>query len=235
MITFYENTPLAVPVRFEVNGEPFVPDEGSLYWRLLDPAGAQLVNWTSFTTTSTRTVVPVASTHNVVSSGLSAKRHLMVKGLRGGVDFLIQIPYRIVKFTGMTCTADDVRSFFGVGPDELPDEEIDLTASMLQLGDAIGESALLTVLPLDTVIGRAANDAIVGNCAYRLIPSLRARFSKKESDGRSVIERFNLDFQALALAASDQFRRGVIAASGVQPAERNLIQVTTRADPITGA
>lgn len=235
MLTFFENTPLAVPVFFEANGEPFVPDAASLSWRLLNQAGTELAAWTAFTTTNSRTMIPLASNVNTVASGISERRTLMVRGKRDLMDFQIHIPYRLTTFTGRSCTAQDVRKFLGVGPSELPDADIDLDDALLDVADAAGSAELLAALQTDTAVGRGANSAIVARCVYKMVPSLQQRFSRKETDGRSVMERFQLDFEMLARAAGEQFQAGVILVSGGQTSTvRNIIQVTTRVDPLTG-
>lgn len=235
MLTFIQNSPLAVPVFFEANGEPFVPDVGSLYWRLLDQTGAQLAPWTAFTTTNTRTMIGLTSQVNLVASGISERRHLMVKGLRGTMAFDITIPYRLTTFTGRSCTAHDVRKFLGVGESELPDNDIDLDEALLSTADVAGSTELLAALQTDDAKGRAANDAIIARCVHKLVPSLQQRFSRKESDGRSVMERFDLDFPMIAHAAAEQFQRGVIALSTATAVQRTLVQFTDRVDPLTGS
>lgn len=236
MLTFLENLSLAVPVFFEGNGEPFVPDAASLSWRLLDQTGAQLVAWTAFSTTNTRTMIPVAANMNVVASGISERRTLMIRGKRDLMDFQVSIPYRLTTFTGRSCTPHDVRKFLGVGPSELPDADIDLDDALLDTADSAGSAELLAALQTDSAAGRGANQAIVARCVYKLVPSLQQRFSRKETDGRSVMERFQLDFDMLSRAASDQFQAGVLLVAGTQASTvRSFIQLTDRVDPLTGA
>lgn len=235
MLTFLENLSLAVPVFFEGNGEPFVPDEASLAWRLLDQTGGQLVGWTDFSTANSRTMIPLAANVNVVASGISARRTLMIRGKRDLMDFQISIPYRLTTFTGRSCTPQDVRKFLGIGPSELPDADIDLDDALLDTADSAGSAELLAALQTDSAAGRGANQAIVARCVYKLVPSLQQRFSRKETDGRSVMERFQLDFDMIARAASDQFQAGVLLVAGTQASTvRNFVQLTARVDPLTG-
>jgi hypothetical protein len=234
MLTFLENLSLAVPVFFEGNGEPFVPDAASLSWRLLDQTGTQLVAWTAFTTANSRTMIPVAANMNVVASGISERRTLMIRGKRDLMDFQMSIPYRLTVFTGRSCVAQDVRKFLGVGPGELPDADIDLDDALLSTADTTGSDELLAALQSDNAAGRAANEAIVAMCVIKLVPSLQQRFSRKETDGRSVMERFQLDFQMISQAATAVLQRGVLAVSGIQGTTRTLVQLTVRPDPLTG-
>lgn len=235
MLTFFEDTALAVPVFFEANEEPFVPDGGSLYWRLLNQEGTELAAWTAFTTTNTRTVIGVSSSYGAISGdALSERRVLQVKGKRGGIDFLQTIPYRLMVYTGRSCVPSDVRTFLGVGAGELPDNDINLDEALLDLADVTGSAALLAALATDSRAGRTANRAIVALCVERLLPSLQQRFSKKESDGRSVMERFDLDFEAIGLAARKVYQEALTTISGATPTERTLISFTERPDPISG-
>lgn len=229
MKTYVSNRDITVNVPFETDGEPFVPDAGSLVYSLTAPDGTALVSSQAISTTDTSVNITVPSIHNVMSAALSELRFIEVSGRNANRPFEITLAYRLTPRILMTVSPDAVRGFLGVDAGELPDRDIDLIDAFLELAEQVSNP--LTLISQDTEAGRNFNKAVVYKTVLNILPSLPQRLSKSETDGTSKVDRFNIDFADLEREA----RNRLASALGAETVTRTLVQFTTRPDPLTGA
>lgn len=231
------DVPLTVP--FRRNGEPFVPDVGSVKWTLRDAAGAAVVAYTDVAVTTTTTTTSINLTVPAAQNGLTGrfeKRTVVISGTRNsGTPFSFNVPYRIHPWLNHTVTPDDVRNFIGVGTDELPDDTIDILSAYIQLESSATQAVLDAAFIAGGVSELKANKALVGRCVLDALPALRQRLLVLKADGPLRAQRDKLDLdkiEELARAAITEVAGGT---GGTFDATDSFFQVVIRTDPFTGA
>lgn len=239
MQVFLSGADVALPIQFAHNGEPFVPDEGSVRWQLRGHAGQVIspeVTLLGVIDTVAEITVPAAD-NTLAADARREKRTALVTGRRGGFPFTLRVQYLLTGFLNTTIGPDDVRIFTGLDSNTLPDAEIDVTAAFFDVADAVTYDTLDAALgSTDGARERSANRAILAQAVLNLMPSMAARISKAESDGTTSIERFPVDLLALEARANDMLTGALNTLAPVATAvERTLIAVTPRTDPLTGA
>jgi hypothetical protein len=233
--TFLADTQIAVAVPLLRNGEPFVPDNGQVNWELRGQNGA-VISPASSLTGIQNTFVTVTIGANLGELGddrTREKRTLVITGLDAGTPFRTQYAYQLTAFVNMTATPADVRTFLGIGENELPDAEIDLLGAYLDLCDRATPAVVDTALAAGDASERAANKAIVAQAVLDLLPSLPTRYAKRETDGTQEHERFALDLERIEARALVDVERFI--ETSVTAAAPAVIRFAVRTDPLTGA
>lgn len=235
MLTFTAGTDLSIPVALTRNGEPFVADNHVLDWVMYNHAGIAIDSSTDVAAPDSTIFITTVSGNNTISSGHQfEKRAVLVKGLLDGQPFQIRVNYRLTPYLNFTASNDDVRTFIGIDTGELMDDEIDLAAAYYDLAAIVTTDALNTALASGTITELIVNRAIVGQAVLNLIPSFQARLSKSASDGTSSVDRFDLDFTAIANEA--RIVRDLAVGTLLVTPELARIRVAagSRTDPLTG-
>lgn len=237
MKSFLQNSTISVPVLFQQDGEPVVPDSGTFTWTLRGQDGTILSGPTTVSgIVDTKAKVSVASTLNVISgSALYEKRTLITSWLVGTFPFTHQQTYRITNWLNYSITLDDVRTFVGAGNGFVADDEMDLVQAYLDVASVITSTTLNAALIAGGDYETAANRAIVAQVVISLIPSMQARFIKKESDGQISVENGDIDLMDLERRASDLLSRSLNLIGSRAVITPTFIVAATRTDPVTGA
>lgn len=204
MLTYTQGEIATVAVPFTRDGEPFVPDAGTVSWTLRGTDGTVMTGYVDqpLTTTDTTVLIEVPSLANSVSlTKRFEKRFLVVKGLVDGDPFQIQTAYQLTAWLNHTVTPDAVRSFVGTDTGELADIDIDIVGAYFEIADMVGEARLTEALSSGLAAEAIANKAIKGQAVLNALPGLRQRMAKRNEDGTLKVERFAIDFDALAADA----------------------------------
>jgi hypothetical protein len=237
MLQFTAAADITVKVAFTDDGEPFVPDSAGLAWYLRDQAGAAGSPTTLTGVVDSFVDITVLAAANAIPGGKRfGKRFVCVTGTSNSQPFTIVVPYTLVPWINSIITADDVRSYLGVNPGELPDSAIDLVEAYFEVVDSVGDEPTVTAaLASGTAIEKAANDAILMKAVMGVIPRLQLSLSQAESDGSLSVERLaKLDLASLYMLATLTYADAITAITlrvKVNPAR---FVVTVPTDPVTG-
>jgi hypothetical protein len=207
--TFVQGTNLTIAVPLQRDGEPFVADGASVSWALHGQDGTTVATGTQAAPDST-VLLPIISGYNtLVGSHQFEKRFVVLNGTVGGLPFVIRFPYLLIVWNNVTATEDDVRTFIGIGPGELPNSEIDLAGAYMDVVSYTSQAIVDNALIAANESERAVNRAIVARAVLTAIPSMVARISKSESDGTIDVTRQDLDIPALQDQAAQQLSRNL--------------------------
>lgn len=235
MLSTLAGEAVTITVPFTRDGEPFVPDANSVSWSLRDHTGIVIATSPVVSVSDTQMQVDLLSTQAAIASDRTfEKRTLVVRAEQNGQPYLWSTTYRIHKWLNLSTSAEDVRAFIGCGPDELPDQAVDLVEAYLTV-DAL--TPLNTALTAGTVLEVHANRAVMAQAVLDVLPSLAQRLAKKESDGNRSIERFTLDLVSLEAKARHMLRAALdaVGAADDTATTPTIFIVTTRTDPVTGS
>lgn len=226
----------SVFVQFTQNGQPIVPDLGSVTYTLYGQNGTPVLSDQPVAIPAGATSITIITPpeHDVRTLKYE-KRTVVVRWLKGAAPYTQRVVYKLYPFLNHTVTEDEVRSFLGVSKAELEDHEIDLLESYRWVENKVTEAALENALESGGDIEYKANKSILYVACLSVIPSLKLRLAKARSDGPLSWTRFDVE-NFLELEAF--IRRELDEALGVidlQP-EGTYILITksTPTDPITG-
>lgn len=231
-----EDITLQIPLR--MNGEPVVPDAGSVKLTLRDNAGQVLVNKEAVTmgTASTEASVLIDADHNALGTGRFSNRSVLVTFTKSGRPQEVRLSYRLTAWLNTTITADDVRGFIGIDSGELPDREIDIIAAYLDVENDVTETVLSAALGGADAKQIAANRLILARAVLDQIPGLQMRVSQNESNGVFSAQRPKLDLVQLELRAQALYADNSDLVAGRLAVTQDLfIAPAVSPDPITGA
>lgn len=236
-----EGTDFILNVLLQNDGAPFIPDNGTVSFTVIDHTGQPLVGYQNVPVTTTPTTFQIAvtlpSTVNSIGSGRKFERRtVVVSGQTAGRPFRITEVYRVIPYLNFSVTPQQVRAFIGLQKKELDDQDIDLLSSYLAVEEDIGSDILSQALSSGTVTEFAANDCIKLMAVLKVLPSVKNRMSQSEQDGtisftRPVIK----DFKEIEAAARDMYFAAKLAVTGEVENTLSLVLVTTDTDPITGS
>jgi hypothetical protein len=167
----------------------------------------------------------------------SERRLLSVAFKVGGRQYTAELPFVLVDAHNLSISPADVRSYLGVNEVQLPDRDIDLVEAYWATEDVVGASNLATALSAGTRVTSWANKAVLYAAALHVIPSLRLRLFKEETQETATLIRDKVDWQKLTKDTSELFSQAVKNAvpAAVTSVTPNLLLVTTETDPVTGA
>ena len=235
---YFTETDVNLNIILSQDGEPFIPDVGSVKYNLYDHTGTPLIsNVAVETTTTTFSIqVTVPATDNVIASGRRFERRtIVVVAARGGKFHRQVVSYRLTPFLNHSVLPSQVRAFMGAQEKELPDEDIDLFAAYLMVEKDFNADRLTAALASGTTQELAANECIKLRAVLDVIPSMKQRIAQSETNGVIGFERPTMtDFGEVERAAQARYYSAKMEALGLTETAPTLILTTTDADPITG-
>lgn len=236
MRTFVAGKDVTLPVPLTYNGQPAVPDSGTAVLHVLGPDGSEVYTQNLMTgPTDAVIVVTVPAANNAITTSFS-RRTVMISAERAGIPFESIVVYRLVPAINYTVTPADVRGFLGVNENELPDQDVDLTAALMDLEFNFTRATMTTALTSGEEAEVRANEAILYTAVLKLIPSLANRVAQEESDGALSFKRNSRkDFTEIRLAAQAGLSAAIAVISPVIDPGFAVLITTQDADPITGA
>jgi len=224
------------PIEFRVGDELVIPDTNSVTAQLRDQSGALVTGWDpkAIDHAGLNTVViEVDGTANTASE--REKRTLIVSYKVAGATYKTTISYFVAPWINTSVTPDDVRVFFGVNADELPDSFIrieDAYYTAVATYDKVEFDQALS----DTGTMRIANDMILGFAALPLVQVLKIRLMQSESSDQEKYARFSkLDLDSFLPKINAMIVGGATDLFGVTEDTAFFFDVATPTDPITGA
>lgn len=240
MRTFVAGEDIMLVVPFTRDGEPFVPDVGSVKWTLRNQAGSKVIGFIGTALTTDTSTTEVTFTVPAAQNALDPdsrfeKRVVVVTGLLGGHPFEIMAPYRLIPWLNHSVNEDAVRAYVGADSQELPDAMIDVPAAYFAIENRIGQTELAAALQSGTLVEQAANRAIVAQAVVALLPSLRQRLLTQQSDGALKFQRSVIDVAAVEAAARGDIQTSIDMLSTATEVNLELLVIPTLVDPITGA
>lgn len=236
MKNFLASEDIVVAVPLTRDGEPFVPDTGTISYVIRGHDGMVVqtaVNLIGITDTTA--LVPVPASVNAITDHYE-KRTILVAANSDGLPIRVRVSYGLTEFLNHSVSADDVRAFIGVDDGELVDSDIDITEAFFGIVARTSWDILNAALQGTVLDQRRAHQAIVAQAVINQLPGLPQRLAKAESDGTSKTQRFDVDFLLLDQRARDQLTVAVTGLNNVDVSagQRTLIILTTRTDPLTG-
>lgn len=238
MRSFLAGHDVTLVVPLNLNGEPFIPDSGSVKWTLRDSAGQAVPAYTDQPVTmpagGTEAVILIPAAANALGTGRFTKRTVVLTATKTLRPVFINVAYRLTPWLNTTVTPDRVRAFIGVDNGELPDDDVDIVTAYFDVEDELTEPTLTAALSADNADERAANDAILAQTVLNLLPSLPLRLSQSESNGVFQVQRPKIDLAELERRASGLLADALDTVSARIVADPDILLVVTTVDPITG-
>lgn len=238
---FIEGTDAILSVLLQRDGQPFIPDSGTVSYTVLDHNGNPVVGHqgvpvvTSSTQVSIQIVLP-ALINSIAIGKRFERRTVTIVGTTNGKPFRIVEAYRVIPYLNFSVTPNQVRSFIGLQKKELDDDDIDLVAAYLAVEDDIGSDELGTALASGTIAEISANECVKLMAVLKVLPSVKNRMSQSEQDGTISFSRPVIkDFKEIEAAARDMYFAAKLVVTGEVENSLPLILVTTDTDPITGS
>lgn len=222
-------------IDFKIDGEFVEPDQSSVTVTVRDAAGSVLhtAPLSGVTTSSTTYTVP-ASVNTLSGGAQTARRYITVKFTSGARPIRIDSVYGLRPFSPLTVSPATVRGLFGVRRVELPDEDVDIYQSYLDLKDIYSN--------LDAVMADRIRDVerlVALRCAIDLLPGMPLRALKQESLSNAEAIRQTIDWTAIgaqllqgyAELAGDLDLVLIEEGAGISA----LFAIVTPTDPVTNA
>jgi len=220
---------LTVPLKWD--GELFVPDNGTAEWALRDHTGTQVTTGSLTGLVDTSAVIYLAGVRNEITTGRQfEKRTVILQTVNDGSPVTLTQTYRIAPWINTYITPEDIRRFVGVTESEIADTDVDIFLAFQQAQTLIGEAALSAALISGVEAEAQANRTILGFAVLEVIPGLRQRVMKKESDGTRSLERFDINFDEITRRAQDLISRSIQSTTSAT----TLFYLTNPTDPVTG-
>jgi len=223
------------------DGEPFIPDVGSVKYTVLDHAGAPIAGLADVAVTTDVTTFQIGFTIPAVNNTVAAgkrfeRRTVLIQYLRAGAANRTVKAYRLVPILNHSVEPQHVRSFIGLQQKELPDAEIDLLAAYLYVEKDFTSASLDALLASGTTQELAANECIKLRAVLAVLPSVKQRMAQKETNGVIGFERPTVvNFDDVERIANERYAAARVEALNLTDTVVSFILTTTDADPITGA
>lgn len=231
-----EDIALQIPLR-TYNGEPVVPDTGSVKLTVRDNTGTVVINKTAVTMApaSTEASVVVPAVNNAIGDGRFTMRTVVIDFTKTGRPMVSRETYRLTAWLNTTVTPDEVRAFIGVDAGELPNSVIDIVEAYLDVENDITEATLTAALGAADNKQIAANRMILAQAVLNQIPGLPLRLSQNESNGVFSAQRPKIDLIALELRAQAMYADAADLTAGRFVTDRSdFLVVTLSPDATTG-
>ena len=225
---------------FEVSGDLISPEIDSVYYTIYTASGTPLAGRdnVAYPTTATDTYISLTTTdlENTKNPLVTSEpRFVEVVFGYAGQLYRSKYVYTLIDSSLRVLTASpaDVRSYLGVNPSELPDTDLDIYGTWLDLVESYPDFS--TYLAAGDGIARHANEYLAITLAINAIPSLRLRVAQSETDNTQKYSRFSsIDWDALS---SDLHRKRDEVLNVLDSTSGDYVQVTgvmsARTDPIT--
>lgn len=241
MMDYFNGTDVGINIIFERDGEPFIPDVGSVKYTVYDHTGIPLsgledIEVTTTTSTFSVDVVVPANQNTIDPERKFERRTIIVTATTNGQHHRQVVIYRLVPFLNHSVEPHQVRGFIGVQEKELPDEDIDLFSAYLYVEKDFTTERLNEALASGTTQELAANTCIMLKAVLDVLPSVRQRIAQKETNGPIGFDRVTItDFDEVERAAQARYYSAKMEALGLIETSFSIVLVTQDADPITGA
>lgn len=239
MKTYLAGEDIALQISLRTyNGEPVVPDVGTVKLTVRDNAGQVVVDKEPVTmgVASTEAAVVVEAVHNTLGAGRFAMRTVVIDFTKTGRPMSVRESYRLTAWLNTTVTPDDVRAFIGVDAGELPNTVIDIVDAYLSVEADIGEAILTAALAGADEKQIAANRMVLAQAVLNQIPGLPLRLSQNESNGVFSAQRPKIDLVALEMRAQAMYADAADLTSSRLAADQvDFLVVPLVPDPVTGA
>jgi hypothetical protein len=189
---------ISVTVLFEDDaGNLVVPDTGSVTYTLYGSAGTALASNVAVTAPLTQVSITILAALNA-KTALYEQRTLVVTYKLSGATYTRTFMYRLVDFVPMSVTVDRVRAFIGVGRNELPDSDIDLYETYIQVVADIGQDLVTAALVGVGKVNLSVNLAITCQAVLQIMPGIRTRFLQSSKSNTASASRFaSMDLEAV--------------------------------------
>ena len=152
-----------------------------------------------------------------------------------GIPQKITTTYFVTPWINTTVTPEDVRIFFGVDAEELPDLFIQIEDAYYRAVATYGQAEVDAVL-VDPATMQQANDLIMALAARPLVPVLKVRLMQSESSDQEKYSRFSkLDLDAFYGKIDALVAAAGTALFAVEQSTVVIFDVATPTDAITGA
>lgn len=230
-----------VNATFVVDGTPFIPDAGSVYWTLRGNDGNTVLPYVdvaiSVPTASTSVKVSIPSSVNNLAGGRRVEnRTVVVVATRNGSAWLGRFPYRVTTWFNTQATADQVRACLGVEAHELPDSNVDLVKAYFFVEAKIGSSTLTSALASGDLTTIQVNDLLVRVAALQALPSLALKLAESETDGAHAFKRLaSVDLEKVRARLEAEIGDLLEVMAPATDATPVIFMLSTQADPITNA
>lgn len=243
MSDFLTGTNITLMVMLSEDGNPLVPDSGSLTYTVRDHDGLAFSDLTDVpvdtgpATFQVPIVIPAFNNAVGIDAGRRfEKRTVTLSFLVNGVGKQQHVAYRLIAFLNHIVTPGQIRGFIGVQQHELPDEEIDLMVAFLKVEKVVGLTELATALASGTTIELSANDMIRMQAVLDVLPSLKQRVAQSETNGLKGFSRPVIrDFSEVEQKARDRYSDALTDTTGrTTDSAHSLAVLTQDTDPITG-
>jgi hypothetical protein len=238
MRAFLADQDVTLVVPLTLNGEPFIPDNGSVKWTLRDSAGAPVTGQVDVPVTmgagSTQAVIVVLAARNAIASTRFTKRTVVLTASKNARPVYFNIPYRLTPWLNTTVDAGAVRNFIGVDIGELPDDSIDIPAAYFDVEDDITEVLLSAALQANDASERSANNAILAQAVINVLPGLSLRISQNESNGVFSVARPKIDLAELERRARELYSDSADLVGARLETSHTILLVVATVDPMTG-
>lgn len=230
---------VSVTVPFEDDlGNLVVPDSGTVTYTLYGASGTALATNVAVSAPSTQASITILAALNATTL-LYEQRTLVVTYKLSGATYQRQFMYRLVDFVPMSVTPDRVRGFIGVGRNELPDSDIDLYETYIQVVADVGQDIVTAALVGVGEANLSVNLAITCQAVLQIMPSIRARFLQSNKSNTASVSRFaKMDVEAVMLDVQAMYESACadLAGSDLSQANSGVYLVTSKppVDYITG-
>jgi hypothetical protein len=223
-------------IEFRVGGELVIPDANTVTAQLRDQSGALVAGWNPKTIDHAGLNTVVIEVEGADNTAVEReKRTLVVTYKVAGATYKTTLGYFVTPWINTSVTYDDVRTFFGVNAEELPD-------SFIKIEDAYYEAvATYDKVEFDQALAdtgtmRLANEMILGFAARPLVQVLKVRLMQSESSDQERYARFaKLDLDGFLAKINSMIVGNAMSLFNVSEEIPIFFDVATPTDPITGA
>lgn len=228
---FHADTDVSLNIDYLVDAEFVVPTSAAYVVR--GHTGTVLVSGALPAASTSEAVVLLAS-DNGIGTDPTQNRYLTVTFLSGGRTYQVHKNYSLIPFIPMTGTPEQVRGVIGLDTSELPDAEVNLVSSYLELVYRYG-SEITAALTTTGARNLSVNKLIVLNAALAISSSieLRTKITVRSEDSMAA-RSARVDFDAVIGRIQTTMAPLVDSALGSSPVTPTIFGLSEPTDAITG-
>jgi len=239
MLDYVGDTIVRLPVTLIRNGDPLVPNVGTVTYSIFDHSGGAVAGQQDIPVTTTATTfrltLEIPASVNTIGADKRFERRTVVLSFEAqGAAGTQTTVYRLTPRLNHSVTAAQVRSFLGVADHELLDADIDLAIAYFMVEAQIGQTTLEAALTSGTTNELAANDIIKMTAVLDVLPSLKQRLAQEEQNGVKMFARASIkNFDELRADAERRLNVALETLIIGDGTDLVLVVVTQDVDPIT--
>ncbi len=208
---------------FLVDGQYVVPDHDSVFFAVFGPNVSILVVDTPVDHAGmTQVSVTISAVVNTPSA-VTEPRWIVYRFTVGGLPYTAQVVYTVTPPILLTVSPDHVRAELGVSLAELPDNDLDLVAAVLDL-TAGYPSATQTQLDKASVLSEA----------LRVLPSCRNRAAQTVISGTEEFTRAKPEWDRLESDLRGRLFTLLDSMTTTPSVARTYLTISTPTDPVFG-